>query len=483
MSNRVAFAVVAKDMFSGPARRIKGSLRGVSQGVKKVNQDARAARGGMKKLGVGFKAMAKVAKASALLAVTAIASLGVALKAVVSTGADFEDSMADLSSITGATGKELGFLREESLKLAKGSAIDAGEVANAFKLVASGKSSLLKDPQALSNVTKEVLLLKNATGMELSNAADIAVTSLNQFELGAEHASRVVNVLAAGSKYGASEVAETGAALKKAGVAALAANVGFEETNAMVQVLAANGLKAENAGTMLKTVLLKLETSANDKLKPSLHGVANVLESLARVSGDATKMKKLFGEEAFAAGKILVDNVGQMRDLTTALSNTSIAEEQAAIRLDTFNAKMRKIGILIKDVLIRAFIRLKPEIDLVVTKITTWVESISTEDVNAFVDQLKDVGTWLLTVGENASYMAGKIAPALRFMGLLPDAPVASLAGGAGGFKSGLDVNTMARAKVDIGIKDPGSMVSEIQQPSSGKGMTLDVGYNNEWAL
>ena len=339
------------------------------------------------------------------MAAAAISFFGI--KGFLQTGADFQTAMADMSSITGATGEDLKFFREETLRMAKASATMAPEVANAFKLVASAKSDLLKDPKGLSKVTEQVLLLKTAASLELSQAANVLLESLNQFGAGADRAAEFVNILAAGSKVGASEVGQTGAAIVKAAVNAKLAGLSFVELNASIQVLAKNGIKAELAGTGLKTMFLALTTQTNNNFNPAIVGMGRALENLSKANLNATEIEKLFGREAFAIGKILIDNRKLVGQWTQEMTGTAVAQEQAAINLNTFNVKMRRLGITIKNVLIRTFLRLEPLLSKTIVKFTEFFDQISEDQIKVFSDNIVDVATGLGNIATSLGDIIG----------------------------------------------------------------------------
>ncbi|MDA1380466.1 hypothetical protein PCI56_12695 [Plesiomonas shigelloides subsp. oncorhynchi] len=62
--------------------------------------------------------------------------------------------------------------------------------------------------------------MAEAAGMSLPDATKALALSLNQYSASAEQADRYINVLAAGAKYGSSEIQETTEAIKGGGVAA-----------------------------------------------------------------------------------------------------------------------------------------------------------------------------------------------------------------------------------------------------------------------
>lgn len=399
MAFNVSYIFSAKDAFSAAANKIKRATKGIRKQFKKLPKDLDKANKKLKETErINRKVSGSFVSGFKRMALAAGAFFG--LRAFFTVGSKFQDSIADLASITGAAGKELAFLREESLRLAKSSVTAQNEVATAFKVVASGKSELLADPKALSKVTEQVLLLKNAAGIDLANATSIVIESLNQFDAGAEQASRFVNVLAAGAKVGASEVGQTGAALLKASVAAKLAGVGFEELNAVIQVLAKSGQKTEIAGTGLQRIFINLEKTGVKKLMPSVVGLTSVLTTLKEANLNVTQQTTLFGEEGLKVGNILLNKVPLIKQFTKAITGTSIAEEQASIRLNTFNARMRALGISIKDKVIRVFEKLEPVITKQITAFSMFIDSITTEQVEAFGRSLKSLLQILLAIGK-----------------------------------------------------------------------------------
>ncbi|CAK8739127.1 hypothetical protein SODG_002730 [Sodalis praecaptivus] len=84
----------------------------------------------------------------------------------------------------------------------------ASQAAEALKLMASAKPELLNTAEGLANATHSALILAQASGTTLPEATRTLALSLNQFGASAEQADRYINVLAAGAKYGSSEIAQ-----------------------------------------------------------------------------------------------------------------------------------------------------------------------------------------------------------------------------------------------------------------------------------
>lgn len=306
-----------------------------------IQVDSKQVKGGTQDLATMTKGATAATGAFKLLGAAAAAlGAGNILTKIANDTRAFSSSISELSAITGATGKNLDFLREQSLEIGRSTTLSASQAAEAFKLIASAKPDLLESGAALASVTKEAVKLAEAARVDLASAANTVGTSLNQFGAGAEEAARFVNVLAAGSKLGASSIEDTSLALKNSGAAAAAAGVGFEEANAAIQVLAAGGLKASEAGTGLRNIILKLEADTDQRLRPSVVGLGTALENLAAQNLTVTEVTKKFGVEGVVTASTLLKNADATSILTTALTGTNIATEQAQINFDNLDGDL-----------------------------------------------------------------------------------------------------------------------------------------------
>ncbi|HBO0729973.1 phage tail tape measure protein [Enterobacter hormaechei] len=266
-----------------------------------------------------------------------LAGVGLSLGTIITTTRDYGQALSDLSAITGATGAQLKTLDEAAQEMGRSTEYSASQAVEALKLMASAKPELLQTADGLTEATKSALTLAQAAGSTLPDATRTLALSLNQFGAGAQEADRYINVLAAGAKFGASEIADTAAAIKNGGVAAAQAGVGFETLNAAIQVLAEREIKGGEAGTALRNVILALEKGTDKTLKPSVVGLSGALENLSKKNLSTAQAVKLFGVENINAASVLVDNRSKLDALTQALTGTQTAHEQAAIRVNNLN--------------------------------------------------------------------------------------------------------------------------------------------------
>lgn len=271
---------------------------------------------------------------------TALATIGFTIVG----GAEFERSISSLAAITGAAGDDLALLRGEADRLGAATTLSANQVAQGFQLVGSVRPELLRSIPALTGVTEEVILLAEAAGTQLPQAADIAVTALNNFELASDQAGRVVNVLAAAQRAGSASVEEVGAALRDAAPGAQLAGIAFEETVAAIELLAERGFRGARAGTALRAIFTRLQTRMDADVNPAVVGLSAALEELARRQLDVTELTESFGEEAQAAAAALIAQADKFDDFVGQLDDTSAAAEQASTRTNNLAGDWSRLG-------------------------------------------------------------------------------------------------------------------------------------------
>jgi len=298
-------------------RQITKSFKGISKAAKGMT----AAIAGNEK---GFAQLSQIIKRGMLVG---LAALAVAFGIAIVKAQEYESALLQLSAITGITGKDL----EEFGDIALGASIRFGVGANnyleAVQLVASAKPALLQQPKLLRKITDEAGILAKASGMDLARSA-----------------------VAAGSKFGASLVGDSAAALVKAGVAATIAKSSFEETNAAIQVLALRGIKGALAGTQLRGVYLKLnkvieDTAGINNATEALdvNNATEALDALAQANLSGSKLTLLFGLENISAAKILIDSRKQVKAMTKDITGTTVAYEQAAIVQASFGERLKRL--------------------------------------------------------------------------------------------------------------------------------------------
>ena len=268
-------------------------------------------------------------------------------------GIGFEQSMADLSSITGIAGDELRDLGKVARQTGKESGLGAQQAANAFALLASQIQVDKIGMEGLKALQQNTITLSHAAGMSMNDAATALAGTINQFGLQATEANRVINILAAGSKYGAAEIVDLSQSFKVVGAAANAAGLTVEDTAGAIEVLSKNNLTGAEAGTALRNIMLKMQTVLGVDFRKN--SFSDALDALKPRLTDAAYLSKVFGMENIAAAQFLIKNSDAVAEMTAQVTATNVAQEQAAIRTDTVQQMMARCQARIDDLKIGFF--------------------------------------------------------------------------------------------------------------------------------
>lgn len=287
---------------------------------------------------------------------------------------DLDSQMHDLSAVAGVTGEGLKTIEGYARSSAKAFGTDAGVAVQGYKLLLSQLSPELgKYPTALKAMGDAIQTTSKLMGNDGTAAAEVLTTAMNQYGVSLAdpmEASRkmaeMMNTMAAAGQAGSAELPAIKAALEQCGMAAKAANVSFEETNAAIQVLDKAGKKGSEGGVALRNTLSilsqgrflpkdtreELEKAGIDilALGDKSKSLKDRLELLKPVLNDSALFSKLFGMENANAARALVQGTEQLGQFTEAVTGTNSAEEQAATVMESITEKRARYKQQIEDI-------------------------------------------------------------------------------------------------------------------------------------
>lgn len=298
---------------------------------------------------------------------------------LAASGVTLDSQMHDLSAVAGVTGDALKEIEGYARDSAKAFGTDAGVAVEGYKLLLSQLTPELgKCPAALKSMGESIQITSKLMGGDGVAAAQVLTTAMNQYGVSLDDpiaASKtmadMMNTMAAAGQAGSAELPAIKAALEQCGMAAKAANVSFEETNAAIQVLDKAGKKGSEGGVALRNTMAilsqgrflpkdtreELEKAGIDVLAlgDKNKTLKERLEMLKPVLNDSALLSKLFGMENANAARALVQGTDKLAEFTEAVTGTSSAEEQAAIIMDSYAEKQARISQQIEDVKISLF--------------------------------------------------------------------------------------------------------------------------------
>ena len=284
--------------------------------------------------------------------IAGVAALGVALGKGVGEASKYEAQLRQLSALTGITGTDLQKLRVDIDDLAS----SVSEFSKAD--IVSATTEILK--QGVNNVDDALkiaeasLKLSQATGEAVATTTDVTLSTLQQFKLGVDDIPSITDRLAAGANNSATSVQGLGEALKFVGPVGANTNQSLTDIIASIALLTNNGLKAEQAGTGLRGILVRLvkptrqveeafkkaNISTNDlrtadgKLKP-LVDIFTILRKKTEGWAEADKARlatQVAGTESLPAFLTLLnDTQNKFGTLQEAVANSNGEIEKMAL--------------------------------------------------------------------------------------------------------------------------------------------------------
>ncbi|HOQ06143.1 MAG TPA: phage tail tape measure protein [Anaerohalosphaeraceae bacterium] len=280
----------------------------------------------------------------------AMAAFGSAALApfAVSTGIykGFEDVMLAVQATSGATAEEYERLTEKAKSLGMTTSFTAQQVASGMLNLARAGFSV----KEIDNSIDSILNLARATGTDLSEATDIAASTLRSFGMEASEMQRIADVLTATANRSAQTLSDLGEAMKYAAPTALDFGLTVEDVAKALGTLANFGIKGSMAGTAFRNIMLRMSDPKIIKklkelgvvVKDSSGGFRN-LADIMRDLGAATKdmgdverlsiLNELFGVRAIGAGAKLT--TAQFDELIEAIDNAAGTAAKTAKVMDS----------------------------------------------------------------------------------------------------------------------------------------------------
>lgn len=290
---------------------------------------------------------------STLLRAFGIFGGGALLANTIRTMTTFEQSMANVAAVTGATEDQFESLREKAIELGIATRFTATEAAESLANMARAGFTVNETLVSVSST----LVLAQAGGLGLAEAANIAVSALRGFRLRADEAARVSDVLSLTANRTNTSVTELGEGIKFVAPVAAGLGVSLELATAAMGTLSDSGLKATIAGTGLRRVLAELESPTlasakimrsfgvnTDEVRVSQVGLITALERLKEAGISTGQALQIFGDRGGPAFEVLSSNLPRIRELQEELQNAAgSATRTAKVMDDNLNGALLRM--------------------------------------------------------------------------------------------------------------------------------------------
>jgi TP901 family phage tail tape measure protein len=281
------------------------------------------------------------------------AAIGAPLMLAVRSAANFENALFDAKASAGLTASQVDQIRVKSLELSKAGLGGPAAIAQAFTALVKAGMPL---EQAMGGAAEAVIQFASNAGIDVTQAAETASDAMNVFKVSSKEAT---DILKAAADSSSTSVEAMVMAFSQSSAVAGMANQSMQTLAASLAIMANNGVKGSDAGTSIKTMLLRLSAPTDEaaaKLREvglsadSFRGadgkmlpLANMLDTLgvalSGLSGGQRDqaLLKIFGSDAIRAGTIM------LKSGSAGLASMSQAMAASGSNADAYKTKMSGI--------------------------------------------------------------------------------------------------------------------------------------------
>lgn len=327
--------------------------------------------------------------------------------------ASFDDAMANLRANVKPTADELAQITAAAADIGKSTGVGPTKVIQAMTELR--KAGLpLKD--VLETATKAALQFARVAELDVAKAAVVLNDNINLFGVDAVTAADALSRAADGSSASLEEIV---LAMSQFGTVAKGAGLSIGETANLIAIMSNQAVKGSDAGTSLKTALLKLRAPADEgaaKMKElginvrkadlemkDARGIVGELQSkLGGLNAKARDeaLSKIFGTDAIRAGEILLKlGTKGFDEVTKSISEGLSVAEKYNILMGTLSGLAQRTGAALEGVAIEVGSALAPAL--------AKAGAILAGVINGIGEFLKQNKALVVTVAKSAAAAVG----------------------------------------------------------------------------
>ncbi|CPR79182.1 phage tail tape measure protein [Mycobacteroides abscessus] len=292
-----------------------------------------------------------------------VAAVTTTLTKALTVGLDYTRSMNTMQAVSGATAEQMAAVGDRARELGNDISLpgtSANDAASAMTELAKGGF----DVQQSMDAAKGTLQLAAAAGISAAEAATIQSNALNAFGLSADYAGKMSDILANAANASSAEITDIAFGLQAGSAVANQFGISARDTAATLALLANNGIKSSDAGTLLKTALLHLAapsdqaSQALDALGINAYDAQGNFVGLSAIMGELQEASKrltpqMFQENAaiaFGSDAARLAGVGAKEGaagfdkMAQAMDRSGAAADVAAARTKGLPGAVERIG-------------------------------------------------------------------------------------------------------------------------------------------
>lgn len=423
MSSEIASLYASIGADTNPLERALGKAHGLLAGMG-------SSMGGAISTAVGI--------GIAQLAGGAIKLAGGAITGAIGQASTFEQTLAMLGAVTGATSGQLGRLSDTAIQLGADTTLPGTSAVQAAQgMMELAKAGLSVDASIAA--ARGTIQLARAANISEAEAATIAANALNAYGLQGNQAGMVSDLLAASANASSGSIQDMAFALRMSSAVASNAGVSIQDTVTAISLLANAGLQGSDAGTSLKTMLISLQSPSKEAAgtlkdlgirvydnKGQMNSLQSILGQLQGATGKLTQEQKahalqtIFGTDAIRAANILLKaGTAGFTEMSAAVNKSGAAADLASAQnagmagaVDALKSTVETLGLTFAKPLLEPLTR-------ALRQFTDWIGGA---DAQASITQfgtlvgntLAEVVDWVITNWPMIRQTVGDVFAAVR---------------------------------------------------------------------
>ena len=375
------------------------------------------------------------------------------MKSALAIGGGFESTITSVKIISGATENELDALIKKAREMGATLPITAKDAATAMQLLAQ-RGTNAKD---ILSAVSEVANLTISQGVDMASSADILGSTMTNFGIAVDDASKITAIFNNACNQSALSMSKLIEAMKYVGPAAGAVDMQLTEAVAAMEAIANAGLTGEMTGTGLAMVLSKLAATSDiagvstKNLDGTLRPLKDIFMELKANGFSLVDAIEAFGQRGSKAALALAKNsqkLGENEERLKAWGSTAAAVDAKS---KTFTNTLAALQSAVEEFHIEIFEQIKDQskdavggLAELTREFSKWVgetkiagkslnsflqglgfnipsgadfkELLQNFDVQSFVDNVKDFGSTLRSIGESIAGMFSMIKTPLLWL-------------------------------------------------------------------
>lgn len=362
------------------------------------------------RFGSGLRTAGRIATAAVAGAATAVVGFGASS---VRAGMDFDSAMSQVAATMGTTVDQIDDLRNFAQEMGSTTAFSATEAAEALNYMALAGYDAETSMEMLPNV----LNLAASGNMDLAAASDMVTDSQTALGLSLEETNVLVDQMARTASTTNTSVSQLGDAILTVGGTAQFMTGGTTELNAVLGVLADNGIKGAEAGTHMRNMILSL-SSPTDDAKAALEALGvqifdaegnmrswtEIFPEMQAAMADLTDQERIEAlsqifntRDVAAATALMTTSVDRWNEVGAAIDSAQgAAEAMANTQLDNLSGDITLFKSALEGAKIAISDQLTPQIRDFVGLATTGLSDVTAAFQEGGLEgAMTAVGSWL----------------------------------------------------------------------------------------